>query len=60
MRYYFIKSPLLLVLSLIVPSCSVPAEREAHSIAATQKAADPDSRNGKDRPISVDGIVELY
>ncbi|HEX9509141.1 MAG TPA: hypothetical protein VF939_01565 [Puia sp.] len=68
MKYYFIKSPLLLVISLIVPSCRIPAIQDtrgpspaAGTTIAGSKTADQNAvRSDKGRAISVDGIVELY
>jgi hypothetical protein len=58
MKYYLIKSPLLLVISLIVPNCRISDIRDT---CGPSSVADRNTiRSDKDRAISVDGIVELY
>ena len=66
MQDCFMKSPLLLLLSLVIPNCRVP-EKENHPIAVVRNTAVPaaaahpvTTHSITDRPLSVDGIVELY
>ena len=61
MKVYLIKPPLLLAISLIVPSCQLPPAQGAGAIAAVDKRAKPVAGPDKDRTrLLVDGIVELY
>jgi len=51
MKDYFMKSPLLLLLSLVIPNCQVTPPAAIHPVTINPI---------KNRPLSVDGIVELY
>ena len=61
MKAYLIKSPLLLAISLIVPSCELPPAQRVCAIAAVDKTAKtvacPDTIRTN---LLVDGIVQLY
>ncbi|MES1159183.1 MAG: hypothetical protein ABUM51_00355, partial [Bacteroidota bacterium] len=61
MKAYLVKSPLLLAISLIVPSCQLPPAHGMGAIAAVDKPAKSVACPDKIRPnLLVDGIVELY
>jgi len=66
MQVYFMKSPLLLLLSLVIPNCRVPEKGNAPMAIAGKAVVSPAAIHPvtthpiNNRPLSVDGIVELY
>jgi hypothetical protein len=59
MKAYLIKCPLLLAISLIVPSCQLPPAQGVGTIAAVRKTAKPLPDKIRTN-LLVDGVVELY